>query len=129
MVVTSRLCLVAALFTSTSAVAQLMPTTTVTAVGSQERAAAPQSGPQPEGLGEIVVTAQRRAERLQDVPISVTAITADTLATANVRSLQDLSATIPGFVATSSAGYGGRRSVFEVSAARTAVETSLLMSR
>lgn len=112
MVVTSRLCLAAALVSSTSVFAQEVPSfkesaDALSAVGSQEPASPPQSASQPGGLGEIVVTAQRRAERLQDVPISVTAITADTLATANVRSLQDLSATIPGFVATSSAGYGG----------------------
>jgi iron complex outermembrane receptor protein len=31
------------------------------------------------GLEEIIVTAQRREERLQDVPISVTALSAQTL--------------------------------------------------
>lgn len=35
-------------------------------------------------LEDIVVTAQRRAERLQDVPISVTALTADALASSGV---------------------------------------------
>jgi iron complex outermembrane receptor protein len=59
------------------------------------------------GVGDIIVTAQRRAERLQEVPIAVTALSATSLANANVRSLQDLSASIPGFVATGSAGYGG----------------------
>jgi iron complex outermembrane receptor protein len=59
------------------------------------------------GLQDIVVTAQRRTERLQDVPIAVSALSADALTEANVRSLQDLSASVPGFVATSSAGYGG----------------------
>ena len=32
-----------------------------------------------QGLGEIVVTAQRREENLQDVPLSVTAVSGDKL--------------------------------------------------
>ncbi|MBL0924501.1 MAG: TonB-dependent receptor [Sphingomonadaceae bacterium] len=48
-------------------------------------------------LDEIVVTAQRRAENLQDVPISVTAFGADEVATARIQSLNDLASRIPGF--------------------------------
>ena len=44
---------------------------------------------------EIVVTAQRREERSVDVPISVTALGADTLATANVQDLSDISRVTP----------------------------------
>ncbi|MFA7602720.1 MAG: TonB-dependent receptor [Novosphingobium sp.] len=44
---------------------------------------------------EIVVTAQRRAERSVDVPISVTTLAADTLATANVQDLSDISRVTP----------------------------------
>lgn len=57
-------------------------------------------------LSDIVVTAQRRAERSQSVPISVSALSATALSQANVRSLQDLSASIPGFVATTTTGNG-----------------------
>src|SRR5687767_14601698 len=39
---------------------------------------------------EIVVTAQRRAERLEDVPMSVTALTAEAVESRGVRNLQDL---------------------------------------
>ena len=45
---------------------------------------------------EVVVTAQRRAQRLQDVPLSVTAATAQTLANANVTSSEDLAQVTPG---------------------------------
>jgi len=48
-------------------------------------------------LEEIVVTAQKREERLQDVPIPVTAINADVLAESNQLRLQDYSSTVPGF--------------------------------
>ena len=47
-------------------------------------------------LTEIVVTAQRRAERLQDVPIAVTAMTAETIAKVGVTSTADLASVIPG---------------------------------
>ncbi|HWX70036.1 MAG TPA: TonB-dependent receptor [Steroidobacteraceae bacterium] len=42
------------------------------------------------GLGEVVVTAQRRAENLQDVPITVQAITGAQLQQLNVVSFNDL---------------------------------------
>ena len=44
---------------------------------------------------EIIVTAQRRAERSVDVPISVTALGPDQLATANVQDLSDISRITP----------------------------------
>ena len=41
-------------------------------------------GAVPTAPGEIVVTAQKRAERLQDVPVAVSAVTADSLARAQI---------------------------------------------
>jgi iron complex outermembrane receptor protein len=49
-----------------------------------------------EDNGEILVTAQRRSERLADVPISITALSEDALASAGVRSTEDLSSVTPG---------------------------------
>ncbi|GAB3113343.1 TonB-dependent receptor [Aestuariicella hydrocarbonica] len=46
-------------------------------------------------LEEVVVTAQKRAESLQDVPISVSAMGGDKLAEAGIENLQDLSAYVP----------------------------------
>ncbi len=51
---------------------------------------------EPSGLEEIVVTAQRRQESLQDVPIAVAAMSATSLARAGVNSSSDLSASVPG---------------------------------
>lgn len=45
--------------------------------------------------GEIVVTAQRRTEKLRDVPISVTAISTSQLEQANVQSLADIAEVTP----------------------------------
>src|SRR5208282_2603380 len=47
-------------------------------------------------LGEIVVTATRRAESLQDVPISVTAVTAAELVNQQIVDVTDLAKIVPG---------------------------------
>lgn len=47
------------------------------------------------GNGEIVVTAQRRAERSVDVPITVTSLDASQLTTANARDLSDIAKMTP----------------------------------
>jgi iron complex outermembrane recepter protein len=60
----------------------------------------------PEGLAEIVVTAQKRSENLQNVPITVTALSADQLGAANVRNPDDLANLVPGFQGNGSAGVG-----------------------
>lgn len=46
-------------------------------------------------LEEVVVTAQKRAESLQDVPISVSAMGGEKLSDAGIENLQDLSAYVP----------------------------------
>lgn len=46
--------------------------------------------------GDIVVTAQRRSERLQDVPMSITALSQDALAKAGVTATPDLVRVTPG---------------------------------
>lgn len=47
-------------------------------------------------LEHIVVTAQRRTENLQDVPISVTAVTAESLAKSGIASTSELLNVVPG---------------------------------
>ena len=49
------------------------------------------------GLEEIVVTAQRRAENVQDVPLAVTALTGATLAKNDIRDLSRVEVLTPGF--------------------------------
>lgn len=46
-------------------------------------------------LGDIIVTAQRRSENLQNVPISITAANADALATARVENISNIQAISP----------------------------------
>src|ERR1700761_9425842 len=47
-------------------------------------------------LQEIIVTAQKQAERLQDVPISINAFSGGELASAGVEAAQDLGLVTPG---------------------------------
>jgi len=49
-----------------------------------------------DGADDIIVTAQRRAERLVDVPISITALGGDALEAAGIRTSEDLSSVVPG---------------------------------
>ncbi len=49
-----------------------------------------------QGAGDIIVTAQKRSERLQDVPISIVTQTGDQLAAAGVTNTRDLAAVTPG---------------------------------
>jgi iron complex outermembrane receptor protein len=49
------------------------------------------------GVQDIVVTAQRRSENLQDVPIAVTALGADTLAKNDIRDISRVEVLTPGF--------------------------------
>lgn len=65
-----------------------------------------EAGEKPEHLEEMVVTSQRREEKLQEVPQSVTPIDAEYLDDHEVRTLQDLNGTVPGFVTTNSVAYG-----------------------
>lgn len=53
---------------------------------------------------EIVVTAQRRSERLQDVPVSVAAVSGEALAAQRVTQIDDLASKIPNLQLTSTSG-------------------------
>lgn len=57
---------------------------------------APTTGAEVTSLGELVVTAQRREQKLQDVGISVTAFSGEQLAALGVKSSQDLIQITPG---------------------------------
>ena len=61
--------------------------------GADEAAAAP---------GEIIVTAQRRAERLQEVPLAISAFTGESLQSQGITSTRDLTIVTPGLNFTQS---------------------------
>lgn len=91
----------------------LMASTALMAAHAQAQAPS-QSTPRvdnPAQLGEVLVTANRREESLQDVPVSVTAITSDVLERSNVRELGDLVNLSPGLVIA----YGSQPANFSIS--------------
>ena len=85
------------LFTATAAWGQSQPGIDT---GQAPAPADPASTAQPaptadQGLADIVVTAQKRTERLQDVPLSASVISGAALQAGGNTSLQSLTATIP----------------------------------
>jgi len=80
------------------------------ASGEQERASSaleePALSKNTVGLAEIIVTAQRRSQRLQEVGVSVSALSAGDLRDLGIVSSQDISKAVPGVLMDSSAGGG-----------------------
>jgi len=56
----------------------------------------------PTNLGQVVVTAQKRAEKLQDIPMSVTVLSGEVLERQGADNFQDLVAMVPGLSINSS---------------------------
>lgn len=81
-----------ALLVGSSAFAQAM---------AQDASTAPQ-GAESTAVEDIVVTAQKREQRLQDVGLSVTAIGADALASQRIQGVADLAKVVPGLATTPS---------------------------
>jgi iron complex outermembrane receptor protein len=67
----------------------------VASAGMAPNVSAQESGRQMVELEEVVVTARRREESLQDVPIAITAMSADFLREQNVNELADLAVHVP----------------------------------
>ena len=81
--------------TAALAAASLMP------VQAQETAPAADAEDTPTTLSAITVTAQKREEALQDVPISITALSEQLLLDTGVRDVKDLQVLVPGLTVTS----------------------------
>lgn len=62
--------------------------------------------------GEIIVTAQKRSESLQNVPIAITAISADQLTDRGIRNSVDVAAATPNLQINETAGSGTQPAVF-----------------
>jgi len=59
-----------------------------------------------QGLEDIVVTAQRRSESAQDVPIAITAFNAETLQTRGINTALDVTQFVPNLVGLNNTGLG-----------------------
>ena len=66
-----------------------------------QQAAAPATEEEPTTLATMTVTAQKREEAMQDVPIAITAISEQLLQDTGVRDIKDLQVLVPGLTVTS----------------------------
>ncbi|WP_428310661.1 TonB-dependent receptor [Hydrocarboniphaga sp.] len=73
---------------------------------------AAQAGGAPDDIGEVIVTARRIEEKLQDVPISITVFNQDQLSDLNVTSATDLAAFTPSLTANNN--FGGENASFAI---------------
>jgi iron complex outermembrane recepter protein len=62
--------------------------------------------------GEIIVTAQRRAQNIQDVPAAVTALSAEQLSTRQIEDTNDLQTQIPNVVISTGTGTASSARIF-----------------
>jgi iron complex outermembrane receptor protein len=92
----------AALLVGTATIALILP-----GIAQAQDAAAPpappaaagqRTTPNENGIGDIIVTATRREERNQDVPIAITALSPERLQQQGIAKEQDLAASVPSLV-------------------------------
>lgn len=67
---------------------------------------------QKDGLTDIVVTAQRRSENVQDVPIAISAFSSDQLRAAGISSALDIGQLVPNLIAQNNTGLGSANAYF-----------------
>lgn len=94
-------------------VSLFLATTALSPVFAQDEA--PQEENTGGGIQEIVVTAQKRAENVQDVPIAVSAFTSEALQERAVGSVAGLSALAPNVTLDSSVPFSGSTAVLAAS--------------
>ncbi len=78
---------------STTAVLSLAATATSWSASAQDASADDDAL----SLEEIIVTARKRSENLRDVPVAITAFTADAIQRSQIQDVQDLALLTPGF--------------------------------
>ena len=108
--------LVAAAMPAAAQTSETAPAAPQSAVA--QRAAAP--------AGDIIVTARRQEERLQDVPIAITAVSGRTIEEQSIVRVQDLSRIAPGFSSAPSAR-GGSNPAYGIRGMRGATTPTMLV--
>ena len=79
--------------------------TSAEATQAEEAAAAPRAPAASRFIEEVVITAQKREENLQTVPISVQAFSADRLDAVGISNVKDLPLLTPGLTVTETSGF------------------------
>ncbi|MFA5629927.1 MAG: TonB-dependent receptor [Porticoccaceae bacterium] len=83
-----------------SSVLSALSAAVMSAIAAPSQAQGGDETSRPMALEEIVVTAQKRSENLQEVPISVTALSGDMTTASGIRSSEDLAMNVPGLTVT-----------------------------
>lgn len=103
----------AALSSNTTAFALLIGMAAIAAPAhAQTASATPQAATDAEDnttLGDIVVTARKRSELIDTVPLAITAMTSQKIEARNLKSIEDVAAFSPGFYTQSQTGTGAGR--------------------
>jgi len=97
------------------------PADTGAAGATPEVAATDASSSANGGIEEVIVTARRRSESLQDVPQTVDAVSSDTLQKLNIQKFEDIEAIVPGL--TMSSGTTGYTTAATIRGASFEVES------
>lgn len=93
---------------SLAAIAIALPAHAQTQLPAAAEAETPQGSG---GLEEIVVTAQKRSENVQNVPIAITAVTASSLAQKGITDIASIGGQAPNVTLRNSAAFGGSSSI------------------
>ncbi len=88
---------------------QVSQITTAATATTTDTAGEQTSASKPEQLGEVLVTAQKTSERLQDVPISVSALDQSAITSLGITDIEDITRLTPGLDYT--VGPGGQQIV------------------
>ncbi|OYY72784.1 TonB-dependent receptor [Sphingomonas sp. 28-63-12] len=105
-----HLCTASALALSLSSTAFAAPKPA--APPAPPQAAATEDPAQNDTVGDIVVTAQRRSENIQNVPIAISAFSADQLRASGVSSALDIGQLVPNLIAQNNTGLGSANAYY-----------------
>jgi len=97
-----------------SAATSVMALAGASSVAAQDSVDQPRNGAS-EGLADIVVTAQKRSENVQDVPVAITAFSGEAIAQRGITGVQQLGALSPGVNLDETSPFSGSYNVLAAS--------------
>jgi outer membrane receptor protein involved in Fe transport len=106
------------------AAVQSSPATPPPALQAPAAAIGKNDATSPGALGEIIVTATKRAENLNKVPISIAALSPEAMAESGVKSFRDVAALVPGIEFDSVSNWGPNLSNIAIRGVNSTIGTS-----